>query len=150
MAIHLLTILQAQGIKMAAAVTLGALVGPSQVLARVLEMIIGRRFHPIWTMFSSTVLVTTGLVLLSFHLPVVALGLVLATPLMKISSLCARNSLCDLGRRILSNSGTRKTLSPIHHATIRIGHQAAAFLNRFTKSSSSTVNPGFCGGERNS
>jgi predicted MFS family arabinose efflux permease len=75
-AIHLLTILQAQGIKMAAAVTLGALVGPSQVLARVLEMIIGRRFHPIWTMFSSTVLVTTGLVLLSFHLPVVALGLV--------------------------------------------------------------------------
>jgi MFS family permease len=39
-------------------------------------MIIGRRFHPIWTMFSSTVLVTTGLLLLSFHLPVVALGLV--------------------------------------------------------------------------
>jgi MFS family permease len=76
MAIHLLTILQAQGVKMAAAVTLGALIGPSQVLARALEMIIGRRFHPIWTMLSSTVLVTTGLVLLSFHLPVVALGLV--------------------------------------------------------------------------
>jgi MFS family permease len=76
MAIHLLTILQAQGVKMAAAVTLGALVGPSQVLARVLEMIIGRRFHPIWTMLSSTVLVTLGLLLLSFHLPVVALGLV--------------------------------------------------------------------------
>jgi MFS family permease len=76
MAIHLLTILQAQGVKMAAAVTLGTLVGPSQVLARLLEMIIGRHFHPIWTMLSSTVLVTTGLVLLSFHLPVVALGLV--------------------------------------------------------------------------
>jgi predicted MFS family arabinose efflux permease len=76
MAIHLLTILQAQGVKLAAAVALGTLVGPSQVLARVLEMIIGRHFHPIWTMLSSTVLVTTGLVLLSFHLPVVALGLV--------------------------------------------------------------------------
>ncbi len=61
---------------MTAAVTLGTLVGPSQVLARVLEIIIGRHFHPIWTMLTSTVLVTTGLVLLSFHLPVIALGLV--------------------------------------------------------------------------
>ena len=76
MAIHLLTILQAQGVKLPAAVAFGTLVGPSQVLARVLEMIIGRHFHPIWTMLSSTVLVTTGLMLLSFHLPVVALGLV--------------------------------------------------------------------------
>jgi hypothetical protein len=76
MAIHLITILQTQGVKMAAAVGRGTLVGPSQVLARVLEMIIGRHFHPIWTMLSSTVLVTTGLVLLSLHLPVVALGLV--------------------------------------------------------------------------
>ena len=61
---------------MAAAVALGTLIGPSQVLARILEMIIGRHFHPIWTMLSSTVLVTIGLLLLSFHLPVVALGLV--------------------------------------------------------------------------
>jgi predicted MFS family arabinose efflux permease len=76
MAIHLLTILQAQGVKMAAAVALGTLVGPSQVLARIVEMIIGRHFHPIWTMLSSTVLVTMGLLFLSFHLPVVALGLV--------------------------------------------------------------------------
>jgi MFS family permease len=76
MAIHLLTILQAQGINMKAAVTLGTMVGPSQVLARVLEMIIGRHFHPIWAMLTSTGLVTTGLVLLSFHLPLIALGLV--------------------------------------------------------------------------
>ena len=61
---------------MTAAVALGTLVGPSQVLARVLEMIIGRHFHPIWTMLTSTVLVTIGLVLLSLHLPVIALGLV--------------------------------------------------------------------------
>jgi hypothetical protein len=76
MGVHLLTILQAQGVKMTAAVALGTLVGPSQVLARVLEMIVGRHFHPIWTMLSSTVLVTTGLVLLSFHFPLIALGLV--------------------------------------------------------------------------
>jgi predicted MFS family arabinose efflux permease len=76
MGVHLLTILQAQGVKMTAAVALGTLVGPSQVLARVLEMILGRHFHPIWTMLSSTVLVTTGLVLLSFHFPLIAIGLV--------------------------------------------------------------------------
>jgi hypothetical protein len=76
MGVHLLTILQAQGVKMTAAVALGTLVGPSQVLARVLEMILGRHFHPIWTMLTSTVLVTIGLVLLLFHIPVVALGLV--------------------------------------------------------------------------
>jgi hypothetical protein len=156
---------------MAAAVTLGALVGPSQVLARVLEMIAGRRFHPIWTMFSSTVLVTTGLVLLSFHFPVVALGLVFFGTGMGIMSIargtvplvvfgaagyavlmgnpCACNSLCALDRRIFSNSGCRRTFSPIPYATISIGHQAATFLNRFTKFSSGTVNPGFCGGERN-
>jgi MFS family permease len=76
MGVHLLTILQAQGVDMTRAVTLGAFVGPSQVLARVLEMMIGRRFHPVWTMLTSTVLITAGLVLLSLRLPVVALGLV--------------------------------------------------------------------------
>ena len=42
---------------MTTAVALGTLLGPSQVLARVLEMVIGRHFHPIWTMLTSTVLV---------------------------------------------------------------------------------------------
>ena len=60
---------------MTTAVALGTLLGPSQVLARVLKMVIGRHFHPIWTMLTSTVLVQPGLVLLSFHLPVVAVGL---------------------------------------------------------------------------
>jgi hypothetical protein len=56
---------------------LGTLLGPSQMLARALEMIIGRRFHPIWTMVASTALVAVGLTFLLLRLPVIAVGLVL-------------------------------------------------------------------------
>lgn len=77
MSIHLLTILQKRGVGQTTAVALGIFVGPSQVLARVLEMIVGRLFHPIWTMVTSTTLVAGGLLLLWLHLPVIALGLIL-------------------------------------------------------------------------
>jgi hypothetical protein len=77
MAIHLLTNLQSRGVDLAAAVAFGTLVDPSQVLARVLEMIIGRRFHPVWTMVASTALVAGGLTFLLLRLPVIAVGLVL-------------------------------------------------------------------------
>jgi predicted MFS family arabinose efflux permease len=77
MSIHLLNILEKRGVGLATAVVLGAVVGPSQVLARVVEMIVGRRFHPIWTMVTSTVLVACGLGLLSLDLPVIAVALVL-------------------------------------------------------------------------
>lgn len=63
--IHLLTILQARGMAMAAAVGLGALVGPSQVGARVLETLFGRARHPVWSLLVSTVLVAIGLGMLA-------------------------------------------------------------------------------------
>ena len=56
MSVHLLTILQARDITLAAAVALGALVGPSQVGARFIEMLIGRYHHPIWTKVASVML----------------------------------------------------------------------------------------------
>ena len=56
---------------------LGALVGPSQVGARVVEKLLGGRFHPIWTMLASTGLVAGGLVLLAAGFPAVAACLVL-------------------------------------------------------------------------
>jgi predicted MFS family arabinose efflux permease len=62
--VHLLPLLQARGIDLATAVAIGTLVGPSQVGARVVEMIGGRHYHPIWTMMSSAVLVTIGTALL--------------------------------------------------------------------------------------
>jgi hypothetical protein len=73
--VHLLTLLQARGLELAAAVALGALVGPSQVGARVVEMAFGRHYHPIWTMVASVVLVAGGVILLVVGFPILALAL---------------------------------------------------------------------------
>jgi MFS family permease len=77
MSVHLLSILQARGVTLAAAVSLGALVGPSQVGARVYELSIGRRFHPTWTFIVSACLIAGGLALLLLAFPLVAIGLML-------------------------------------------------------------------------
>lgn len=75
--VHLLTLLQARDLTLAAAVALGALVGPSQVGARVVEMAFGRHYHPIWTMLSAVGLMALGLALLALGFPLLALTLVL-------------------------------------------------------------------------
>lgn len=74
--VHLLGFLEARGVALAAAVGLGALVGPSQVGARVLEMLLGQKLHPVWTMVLSTVLVAAGLAVLLAGLPLIAAGLI--------------------------------------------------------------------------
>ncbi len=74
--VHLLTILQARDIALAAAVALGALVGPAQVGARAIEMLISRYHHPIWTMLASTILISVGIDVLWAGLPVVSAALV--------------------------------------------------------------------------
>lgn len=76
LSVHLLTILQAREIALAAAVALGAIVGPAQVGARAIEMLISRFHHPIWTKFASTVFVATGVGLLWLGLPVAAAALI--------------------------------------------------------------------------
>ena len=76
-AVHLLTILQLRGAELAAAVALGALVGPAQVGARVIEMVVGKRHHPLWTMLTAVTLMTVALVLLWSALPVTALALLI-------------------------------------------------------------------------
>jgi MFS family permease len=60
MSAHLLTLLQADGIPSSAAVALGALAGPSMVVARVIEMAIARHHHSIWTQFGSASFVAIG------------------------------------------------------------------------------------------
>ena len=74
---HLLALLQARGVTLAAAVAFGAMVGPSQVGARVIEMLAGSRYHPVWTMIASTVLVAVGTWLLYLDVPIYAAALVL-------------------------------------------------------------------------
>lgn len=64
MSVHLLTLLQANGAALAAAVGLGALVGPSQVAARTVEMAIARYHHPIWTKMASVSFVAVGILAL--------------------------------------------------------------------------------------
>lgn len=75
--VHLITILQAvRGLDLATAVAFGAVVGPSQVGARVVEMVFADRYHPVWTMVTSVVLVAAGLALLAFGFPATAVALV--------------------------------------------------------------------------
>ena len=77
LSVHLLTVLQAKGLTLAAAVGLGALVGPSQVAARAVEMVIAHYHHPIWTKVASTMLVATGLAALWIEAPIIPLALAL-------------------------------------------------------------------------
>jgi hypothetical protein len=76
MSVHLLTVLQARGITLAGAVALGALVGPAQVGARFVEMLIAKYHHPIWTKLASVTFVAIGLFVLWAGLPILAIGLV--------------------------------------------------------------------------
>ena len=77
LSVHLLTVLQANGFALAAAVGLGALVGPSQVAARAVEMVVARFHHPIWTKVASTSLVATGLAALWLGAPIIPVALAL-------------------------------------------------------------------------
>lgn len=74
---HILTLLQARGVPLASAVTFGALIGPAQVAARVVEMAFKGRHHPLWTLTAAMILVAVGIVMLALDLPLVALALIL-------------------------------------------------------------------------
>ena len=74
--VHLLTLLQSRGLTLATAVALGTLVGPSQVGARFIEMLVSRYHHPIWTKITSVSLVAIGLMLLWMNIPFIPICLV--------------------------------------------------------------------------
>ncbi|GJD47380.1 hypothetical protein OPKNFCMD_0086 [Methylobacterium crusticola] len=75
--VHLIALLQARGVALAAAVSYGALIGPSQVGARIVEMATKGRHHPLWTLTVAMVLVALGLAILVAGIPAVAVALVL-------------------------------------------------------------------------
>jgi hypothetical protein len=60
MGAQLVTLLQARGLDINAAVALGMLIGPSAVGARFIEMLAGHHYHPIWTIIASVMLVFIG------------------------------------------------------------------------------------------
>lgn len=71
--VYLLIFLQSRGADFVAAVGLGTLFGPAQVSARVVERLFGNRYHPIWTVVGSCVLMATGLLMLLVGFPILAL-----------------------------------------------------------------------------
>ena len=85
--VQLLAILQTRGVALAEAVALGALIGPSQVAARSLEMALGRRHHPVWTLVAAISLIAVGLIILSLDLPLAALAIILYGSGMGIESI---------------------------------------------------------------
>lgn len=74
---HLIPILMARGFNSSIAVGLGMIVGPSQVGARAIEMFAGSRYHPVWTMVASAVLVAVAAFMLMSGLPNTALAIAL-------------------------------------------------------------------------
>ena len=74
--VQLVAVLQGLGYSLAAAIALSALLGPSQVASRVLQMLAGKR-HPIWTALVSVVLVAVGVLLVAFAPGATAVGLLL-------------------------------------------------------------------------
>jgi predicted MFS family arabinose efflux permease len=74
---HLLPLLQARGLALGVAVALGTIIGPAQVGARVVEMLFGHRYHPVWTMIASAALVACAAVMLFVGFPIIALAIVL-------------------------------------------------------------------------
>jgi MFS family permease len=74
--VELPTLLRARGADAAAAIALGALLGPAQVGSRALELVVGRRGHPIWTMLAATLLVALGLAALLLDRAFLALAVI--------------------------------------------------------------------------
>ncbi len=77
LSVHLLTVLQGNGLSLAAAVGLGALVGPCQVAARTVEMAFAGRHHPVWTHIASVALVVAGIGALWSGAPLIAFAMTL-------------------------------------------------------------------------
>ncbi|MFD2262891.1 MFS transporter [Lacibacterium aquatile] len=76
MAVHLISLLTERGYSLAFAVSMGMLLGPAQVGARLIEMVVGRKFHPIWTLLASVGLTASGLTLLLVDLPIPGAALI--------------------------------------------------------------------------
>ena len=75
--VYLLIFLQSRGADFAVAVSLGTLFGPAQVSARVVELLFGNRYHPIWTVVGSCALMAIGLLMLLVRFPILALVILL-------------------------------------------------------------------------
>lgn len=75
--IHLLTLLQTHGVTPENAVLLGTLIGPAQVVGRIVEMSNRGRHHPLWTLTFAVVLIAVGMTLLATGFSIMGVAIVL-------------------------------------------------------------------------
>lgn len=75
-AVQLVAVLQGLGHSLPMAIGLAAMLGPSQVASRVLQILAGKR-HPIWTALAWVSLVLAGLLMVAFVPAATALGLLI-------------------------------------------------------------------------
>jgi MFS family permease len=73
-AVHLLSALQSRGLSLTDAVMIGALIGPSQVAGRLVELAWGRRLHPVWSAAISASLMAIGVAALYLDFSLVGLA----------------------------------------------------------------------------
>lgn len=64
MSVHMFSLLAGVGIAGAAAVALAATIGPSQVGARFVELVVGRKHHPLWTLLAATLAMAAAILCL--------------------------------------------------------------------------------------
>lgn len=74
--VQLIDLLQEEGFKLAAAIAISALIGPTQVAARILDIVI-HISHPIWSLCLSVILVFLGMALICFMPKYAALAVII-------------------------------------------------------------------------
>lgn len=74
--VHMIPVLEGYGYSAAAAVALGALIGPSQVAGRFAELALGSRLHPVWSTLLAGMMMAAGVALLTFRLEYAAIAIV--------------------------------------------------------------------------
>lgn len=75
--VHLLLVLSGRGLSIEQMVALGAMIGPAQVVGRLLEAANKERHHPLWTLTISVTLTAIGLILLATGLELTAWAIIL-------------------------------------------------------------------------
>jgi MFS family permease len=75
--VHLIAVLQDHGFTAAAAVSLGALIGPSQVAGRFGELLLGKRLHPVWSALVAAMLMVAGILVLTHNIQLAAIAIII-------------------------------------------------------------------------
>lgn len=75
--VQLIPVLQTNGFTAAAAVSVGALIGPSQVAGRIGELLFGHRLHPVWSALAAALLMAAGILILTHDVQLALVAIVI-------------------------------------------------------------------------